>query len=60
MDIMPAGFGYEGQIRGGDGRTPPDCGHARTLLCPYHAWTFELDGQLKACPEMQRGGGFCT
>jgi len=25
-----------------------------TLLCPYHAWSFELDGRLKACPEMQQ------
>jgi phenylpropionate dioxygenase-like ring-hydroxylating dioxygenase large terminal subunit len=59
MDIMPEGFGYDGhgfaQARDGKG----DCGHTRLFLCPYHAWTFELDGQLKACPEMQHAEDFC-
>ncbi len=58
MDIMPAGFGYGGhgpaEIRAGG----PDCGRTRIFLCPYHAWTFELDGRLKACPEMQHAEGF--
>jgi phenylpropionate dioxygenase-like ring-hydroxylating dioxygenase large terminal subunit len=34
------------------------CGQRRTLLCPYHAWSFDLDGRLKACPEMQQAEGF--
>ncbi|MGA3007432.1 MAG: SRPBCC family protein [Opitutaceae bacterium] len=58
MDIMPAGFGYEGH---GPAEAKPDtpaCGHTRIFLCPYHAWTFELDGRLKACPEMHRAEGF--
>lgn len=58
MDIMPAGFGHEGhgmaEVRPGE----PHCGHTRLFLCPYHAWTFELDGQLKACPEMHQAEGF--
>jgi phenylpropionate dioxygenase-like ring-hydroxylating dioxygenase large terminal subunit len=58
MDIMPAGFGYDGhgpaEARPGE----PGCGHTRILLCPYHAWTFELDGGLKACPEMHRAEDF--
>jgi phenylpropionate dioxygenase-like ring-hydroxylating dioxygenase large terminal subunit len=58
MDIMPAGFGYGGhgpaEVRPGG----PGCGHTRLFLCPYHAWTFELDGRLKACPEMQKAEGF--
>jgi phenylpropionate dioxygenase-like ring-hydroxylating dioxygenase large terminal subunit len=52
MDIMPAGFGYDGH---GPAEAKPEaegCGHTRIFLCPYHAWTFELDGRLKACPEM--------
>lgn len=58
MDIMPPGFGHDGHgpaefRQGGEGR-----GHTRLLLCPYHAWTFELDGQLKACPEMGQAEGF--
>ncbi|HEY2342380.1 MAG TPA: SRPBCC family protein [Chthoniobacteraceae bacterium] len=58
MDIMPAGFGYDGH---GPAEAKPDapvCGHTRILLCPYHAWTFELDGKLKACPEMQQADSF--
>lgn len=58
MDIMPAGFGYEGHTLAEARPGHPDCGHTRLLLCPYHAWTFEVDGQLKACPEMQRAEGF--
>jgi phenylpropionate dioxygenase-like ring-hydroxylating dioxygenase large terminal subunit len=58
MDIMPAGFGYDGhgpaEARAGDA----GCGHTRIFLCPYHAWTFELDGRLKACPEMHQAENF--
>jgi phenylpropionate dioxygenase-like ring-hydroxylating dioxygenase large terminal subunit len=59
MDIMPEGFGYDGHgpAEAHEGRA--DCGHTRLFLCPYHAWTFELDGRLKACPEMHEAEGFC-
>ncbi len=58
MDIMPPGFGYDGHgpadaRDGGSG-----CGHTRLFLCPYHHWSFELDGALKGCPEMHRAEGF--
>jgi len=59
MDIMPEGFGYEGHHAAGTGDGKPDCGRTRLFLCPYHAWTFELDGKLKACPEMQKAEQFC-
>ena len=59
MDIMPDGFGYEGHALAEARDGKPDCGHTRLFLCPYHAWTFELDGQLKACPEMHKADGFC-
>jgi phenylpropionate dioxygenase-like ring-hydroxylating dioxygenase large terminal subunit len=57
MDIMPPGFGYDGHVdfRAGG----PGCGHTRLFLCPYHHWSFELDGSLKGCPEMQKAEGFC-
>ncbi len=58
MDIMPEGFGYEGHDPAEARPDAAGCGHARTLLCPYHAWSFELDGKLKACPEMQEAEGF--
>lgn len=58
MDIMPPGFGHDGHnpAEARDGHS--DCGHTRLLLCPYHSWTFELDGDLKACAEMQEARGF--
>jgi phenylpropionate dioxygenase-like ring-hydroxylating dioxygenase large terminal subunit len=59
MDIMPEGFGYEGHTLAEARDGKPDCGHTRLFLCPYHAWTFELDGRLKACPEMHKADGFC-
>jgi phenylpropionate dioxygenase-like ring-hydroxylating dioxygenase large terminal subunit len=29
-----------------------------TLQCPYHAWTYELDGRLRAAPRSDREPGF--
>ncbi len=59
MDIMPPGFGYDGHgpAEARDGK--PDCGHTRIFLCPYHHWSFELDGKLKGCPEMHKAESFC-
>ena len=59
MDIMPEGFGYDGHGPAEAHEARAGCGHTRLFLCPYHAWTFELDGRLKACPEMQEAEGFC-
>ncbi len=59
MDIMPQGFGYEGHTLAEARNGAPDCGHTRLFLCPYHAWTFELDGRVKASPEMHQAEGFC-
>ena len=28
------------------------CGHAAAIRCPYHNWTYGLDGSLKAAPGM--------
>lgn len=58
MDIMPAGFGYGGHTLAEAREGRPDCGHTRLFLCPYHSWTFELDGRLKACPEMHKAECF--
>lgn len=30
------------------------CGNAEAFRCPYHSWTFRLDGSLKAIPNRQR------
>jgi phenylpropionate dioxygenase-like ring-hydroxylating dioxygenase large terminal subunit len=34
------------------------CGHRETLQCPYHAWTYALDGSLRAAPRADRERGF--
>ena len=42
MDMMPPGY------------TPlPEHGTATQIQCPYHLWTYRLDGRLRAAPEMQ-------
>lgn len=51
MDIVPEdaaawGFDY------------PRAGTTKLLVCPYHHWTYELDGRLKGCPQMQEADGF--
>ncbi len=42
MDILPRDFGYD------------ERGKVRLFMCPYHSWTFDLSGQLKGAPEMQK------
>ena len=34
-------------------------GNTRAIVCPYHAWTYNLDGSLRAAPHMERSTGFC-
>jgi phenylpropionate dioxygenase-like ring-hydroxylating dioxygenase large terminal subunit len=58
MDIMPPAFGHEGHGPADWTEGKPGCGHTRLFVCPYHSWTFELDGRLKACPEMQAAKDF--
>src|SRR5689334_8438696 len=33
-------------------------GRRETLQCPYHAWTYGLDGKLRAAPRADREPGF--
>tara|TARA_B110000503_G_scaffold19704_1_gene29372 strand:+ start:1627 stop:2772 length:1146 start_codon:yes stop_codon:yes gene_type:complete len=34
-------------------------GNAKTIVCPYHAWTYNLDGKLRGAPAMTQNEGFC-
>src|SRR5438046_8724568 len=34
------------------------CGHASTIQCPYHAWTYRMDGRLIGAPHMDEVPGF--
>ena len=35
-----------------------ECGHSSTIQCPYHAWTYALDGRLIGAPHMDDVPGF--
>jgi phenylpropionate dioxygenase-like ring-hydroxylating dioxygenase large terminal subunit len=34
-------------------------GNRRAIACPYHGWTYGLDGALRAAPAMERNAAFC-
>ena len=34
------------------------CGNRRAISCPYHGWTYNLDGALRGAPAMTRNEGF--
>ena len=34
-------------------------GNKRAIVCPYHGWSYNLDGTLRAAPAMELNRGFC-
>ena len=34
-------------------------GNKSSIVCPYHAWTYELNGKLRAAPAMDKNLSFC-
>ena len=34
-------------------------GNTRSIVCPYHAWTYNLDGTLRGAPAMDKNQSFC-
>jgi phenylpropionate dioxygenase-like ring-hydroxylating dioxygenase large terminal subunit len=39
--------------------TTPSGTMAGGIKCPYHAWTYNLDGKLRTAPFLEEGDGFC-
>ncbi len=39
-------------------RLVEDTGRTTTLVCPYHAWSYHLDGRLKGAPNARTTPGF--
>ncbi|MCB1491476.1 MAG: Rieske 2Fe-2S domain-containing protein [Rhodobiaceae bacterium] len=33
-------------------------GSCKRIVCPYHAWTYDIDGRLIGAPQMQKTDGF--
>ena len=36
----------------------PRSGKTKRFVCPYHAWSFDLQGELRVAPQMERAEGF--
>jgi phenylpropionate dioxygenase-like ring-hydroxylating dioxygenase large terminal subunit len=34
-------------------------GNRRVITCPYHGWSYNLDGRLRGAPFMEESKGFC-
>lgn len=46
MDMFPLADGFPRRFQ------------AAHLICAYHSWSFEMDGRLRSCPQMQEAEGF--
>ncbi|MFN8646478.1 MAG: aromatic ring-hydroxylating dioxygenase subunit alpha [Gemmatimonadales bacterium] len=51
-------LGVDPKPRAGDAVRPSGT-FASGIRCPYHAWTYQLDGTLRTAPFLEDGDGFC-
>ncbi len=57
VHVLSAICQHRGHPIGGGLKAQPigsGCRNARTLVCPYHGWTYEMDGTLRWAPEMEQ------
>lgn len=53
ISVMSRVCRHRGALLGAD-----EGGNARVFVCPYHNWTYELDGKLRAAPAMAANTAF--
>lgn len=51
--------GRIGETGPGGGAIRPSGHFSSGIRCPYHAWTYQLDGALRTAPFLEDGDGFC-
>ena len=52
-------LGVESKPESGSVRTQCSGSFASGIRCPYHAWTYNLDGTLRTAPYLEDGDSFC-
>jgi Rieske 2Fe-2S family protein len=51
--------GRSGETGPGGTAARPSGHFSSGIRCPYHAWTYQLDGALRTAPFLEDGDGFC-
>ncbi len=51
-------IGVEAKPQGWAGRPVPTGNFPSGIRCPYHSWTYNLDGALRTAPFLDEGSGF--
>lgn len=60
VDPKPHRLDHSGSPKTGPGAGPGPSGNFTSgIKCPYHAWTYNLDGELRTAPYLEEGDGFC-
>jgi len=57
-DGTPRAFANTCRHRGHELVATDDSSRTRSVVCPYHGWSYRLDGSLQAAPEFRDAAGF--